>query len=266
MSTERARGIQSIEVGGTLLRALMAAGGHLPLKDLAQAAGMPAAKAHAYLVSFCRLGLIQQPLEGGPYGLGPLARELGLISLQQQDPVRLSSEQLEPLARQLGMTVGLAVWGNQGPTVLRVAHPPAPVHIHLRHGSVLSVPGSASGQMLAADRPWAEVAPFWPEADTGATQAQRQLEAVQARGWALSDESLAPGVAAVAVPVRNAAGRIELSLVALAPRSQWVGADGSPNDAALQVLQQAAQGCSAQLGYCAPNSISRSRVASSAGP
>jgi len=264
MNTPRARGIQSIEVGGTLLRALMAAGGHLPLKDLAQAAGMPAAKAHAYLVSFCRLGLIEQPLEGGPYGLGPLARELGLISLQQQDPVRLSSERLEPLALELGMTVGLAVWGNQGPTVLRVAHPPAPVHIHLRHGSVLSVPGSASGQMLAADRPWAEVAPFWPSPSEAT--ARQQLHTVQARGWALSDESLAPGVAAVAVPVLNAAGRIELSLVALAPRSQWVGEDGSPNTLALQILQRAAQGCSAQLGYSAPSSISRSRAASSAGP
>lgn len=266
MDTSRARGIQSIEVGGTLLRALMAAEGQLPLKALAQAAGMPAAKAHAYLVSFCRLGLIEQALEGGPYGLGPLARELGLISLQQQDPVRLSSEQLEPLAQQLGMTVGLTVWGNLGPTVLRVAHPPAPVHIHLRHGSVLSVSGSASGQMLAADRPWAEVAPFWHEPGAAARQAETLLRTVQARGWALSDESLAPGVAAVAVPVRNASGRTELSFVALAPRNQWVAADGRPNAASLQVLQQAAQQCSAQLGYSVPSSISRNKLAASAGP
>lgn len=263
MTPSRARGIQSIEVGGSLLRALMAAGGSLALKDLAQAAGMPAAKAHAYLVSFCRLGLIEQPIEGGPYALGPTARELGLISLQQHDPVRLTSEQLEPLAQQLGMTVGLAVWGNQGPTVLRVAHPSAPVHIHLRHGSVLSVADSASGRVLAADRPWSEVGRHW----RGQARAGRQiLEAVQQQGWALSDEALAPGVAAVAVPVRNASARVELALLALAPRQQWLAAPGRPQPQALEQLLRAAQACSALLGYRAPSCISRSKRASSAAP
>ncbi|MBH9577492.1 IclR family transcriptional regulator [Inhella proteolytica] len=262
MNPSRARGIQSIEVGGTLLRALMDAGGSLALKDLAQAAGMPPAKAHAYLVSFCRLGLIEQPVEGGPYALGPTARELGLISLQQHDPVRLTSEQLEPLAQQLGMTVGLAVWGNQGPTVLRVAHPPAPVHIHLRHGSVLSVADSASGRVLAAARAWDEVGRHW----RGQASAGRLiLETVQQQGWALSDEALAPGVAAVAVPVHNAAGRVELALVALAPRQQWLEAPGRPQGVALEQLLRTAQACSAQLGYT-PRRISRSSAVSSAGP
>ena len=53
------RGIQSIEVGGQLLRALAHAGRPLPLKDLAAAAGMAAARAHPYLVSFGKLGLIE---------------------------------------------------------------------------------------------------------------------------------------------------------------------------------------------------------------
>jgi len=263
MNPSRGRGIQSIEVGGSLLRALMDAGGSLALKDLAQAAGMPAAKAHAYLVSFCRLGLMEQAVEGGPYALGPTARELGLISLQQHDPVRLTSEQLEPLAARLGMTVGLAVWGNQGPTVLRVAHPPAPVHIHLRHGSVLSVADSASGRVLAADRPWDEVSRHW----RGQASAGRLiLEAVQAQGWALSEEALAPGVAAVAVPVRNASGRAELALVALAPRQQWLEAPGRPQAQALEQMLRTAQACSAQLGYSAPNCMSRSKRASSDAP
>jgi DNA-binding IclR family transcriptional regulator len=64
----------------------------MALKDLAQAAGMTPAKAHPYLVSFGKLGLITQDEAGsGRYGPGPLAMQLGLISLQQSDPVRLAA-------------------------------------------------------------------------------------------------------------------------------------------------------------------------------
>lgn len=51
-------GIQSVEVGHALLEALARARGPLMLRDLAAAAGMRAAKAHRYLVSFQRLGLV----------------------------------------------------------------------------------------------------------------------------------------------------------------------------------------------------------------
>ena len=68
------RGIQSIEVGGALLKALAHHGRALPLKDLAAEAGMVPAKAHPYLVSFGKLGLIEQDAASGRYGLGPLAR------------------------------------------------------------------------------------------------------------------------------------------------------------------------------------------------
>ena len=54
------RGIQSIEVGGQLLHALVHNARPMALKDLAREAGMVPAKAHPYLVSFARIGLIEQ--------------------------------------------------------------------------------------------------------------------------------------------------------------------------------------------------------------
>jgi DNA-binding IclR family transcriptional regulator len=56
---ERA-GIQSVEVGFALLDVLGQSAGPLMLRDLAAAAGMSAAKAHRYLVSFQRLALVVQ--------------------------------------------------------------------------------------------------------------------------------------------------------------------------------------------------------------
>ena len=82
MSKER-RGIQSIEVGGRLLRALAQSGEPMMLRDLARQAGMPPAKAHPYLVSFSRLGLIEQDQATGRYEFGALALELGLVSLRR---------------------------------------------------------------------------------------------------------------------------------------------------------------------------------------
>src|SRR5438309_3548337 len=102
------RGIQSVEVGGQLLLALVHSGRPMALKDLAREAGMTPAKAHPYLVSFGKLGLIEQTSASGHYGLGALAMQLGLISLQQFDPVRLATPRLAELARTLGHTVAIA--------------------------------------------------------------------------------------------------------------------------------------------------------------
>ena len=67
---------------------------------------MAPAKAHPYLVSFGKLGLIEQDAASGRYGLGPLALQLGLISLQQFDPVRLATPRIVELAQLIGHTVG----------------------------------------------------------------------------------------------------------------------------------------------------------------
>ena len=107
-----------------MLRALAHQGRPMALKDLAAAAGMAAAKAHPYLVSFGKVGLVEQDRASGRYGLGPLALQLGLMSLQQADPVRLATPVIEDLALQTGHTVAMAVWGSHGPTIRSVAAGP----------------------------------------------------------------------------------------------------------------------------------------------
>ncbi len=49
--------------------------------------------------------------------------------------------------------MAIAVWGNRGPTIVRVAEPPSPVHVSMRHGTVMSLTGTASGWLFAAHRP-----------------------------------------------------------------------------------------------------------------
>ena len=102
-------GIQSVETGGALLTALVASGAPMMLKDVAAAAGMPAAKAHRYLVSFIRVGLVEQDGTAGRYELGPLALQMGLAALGRLDAVRLSAPVLVSLATEFGVTAAAAV-------------------------------------------------------------------------------------------------------------------------------------------------------------
>ncbi len=265
------RGIQSIEVGGRLLLALAHHGQPLALKDLAAAADMTAGKAHPYLVSFIKLGLVERETEGGRYGLGPLALQMGLIGLQQYDPVRLATERIDELARATGHTVAIAVWGHRGPTLVRIAEAPSPVHVSMRHGTVMSIPDTASGRLFAAFGPAdavrealaneARLAAVGAGAGTRpargrtggrfglGTAFDREVERVRADGVAGISGVALPGLSALAVPVFDARGQLVLSLTAIGPSATFdAGVDG----AVARVLGPAARQLSTRLGWKPP--------------
>ena len=246
------RGIQSVEVGGQLLRALAHQGRPMALKDLAREAGMSAAKAHPYLVSFGKLGLVEQDPQSGRYGLGPLAMQLGLISLQQYDPVRLATPLIGELARTLGHTVGIAVWGNRGPTMVRIEDAPSAVHVNMRHGTVMSLRGTASGLLFCAYLPRKVVQPLLAaESPAGQRAAgfdaalQAQLGQVRQLGLAQAVDGSVPGISAMAVPVFDVSDRIVMSLTAIGPSAIFdVRTDGPT----ARVLRHSATELSRQLG------------------
>ncbi|MBT9491758.1 MAG: IclR family transcriptional regulator [Paucibacter sp.] len=253
------RGIQSIEVGGALLMALVHQGRPLALKDLAREAAMAPAKAHPYLVSFIKLGLVEQETVSGRYGLGPLALQLGLISLQQYEPVRLATPRIEELAAQLGHTVAIAVWGNRGPTIVRVAEAPSPVHISMRHGTVMSLKGTASGRLFAAHLSREEVlavlaaeAGALPGKTTPTIDAEltAAMAAARADGLASAHDGVVLGVSAMAAPVFDDRGRMVLSLTAIGPSGNF---DLSLHGALAGALKRAGADLSRQLGWREPS-------------
>jgi DNA-binding IclR family transcriptional regulator len=143
------RAVQSVEVGGRLLLALAAHPGAMTLKDRAAAADLPPSRAHPYLVSFGRLRLIEQD-GAGKYVLGPAALQVGLACLFQLDPIRAATPVAEELAASTGHAVALAVWGNFGPTIVRMIEARQPLHVAMRAGTVMSIFGTATGRAYAA--------------------------------------------------------------------------------------------------------------------
>ena len=82
-------GVQSLEIGLSVAHVLVNSQGPMMLKDIAQQAGMSPAKAHRYLVSLIRAGLVEQDPASSRYDLGPFALNIGLVALDRLDRVRL---------------------------------------------------------------------------------------------------------------------------------------------------------------------------------
>ena len=170
------------------------------------------------------------------------------INLQQYDPVRLATARLPELARSLGHMVAIAVWGNQGPTIVRTEEPPAPVHVSMRHGTVMSVRGTASGRLFAAFLPADRVRPALaadPAPARAAAAFEREVAQARRHGVAHAVDSALPGISALAAPVFDAAGQMVLSLTVIGPGAMLDTRADSP--AALALLQVAGD-LSAQLG------------------
>ncbi len=243
------RGIQSVEVGGQLLKVLARTGRRMALKDLARAADMTAAKAHPYLVSFGKLGLIEQDAVSGHYGLGPLAMQLGLISLQQVDPVRLAIAELPALAQRIGYTVSASVWGESGPVIIRVEEGPTAVYVAMRHGTTASVRHTATGKVFAAFGPRERVASaLAAEGFAGALDEPAfaaELAAVRTQQISAVTDQLLPGISALATPVFDGFGQLVLCLAAIGPSATLQTGSTS---AAAQHLRYAARSLSQRLG------------------
>jgi DNA-binding IclR family transcriptional regulator len=237
------RGIQSIEIGSGLLLELGKQVRPVALKDLAKAAGMTAGKAHPYMVSFLKVGFVTQT-EAGLYELGPLALQLGLARLQRLDPVKEASQLIEDLARETGQSVALAVWGNLGPTIVRLEEPVEPLHVNLRTGTVMSLGHTATGRLFAAYMPRKVVEPLLSDDLARFGYASGQVEPltlaalelalaeIRKHGLSRTRGRPIPGIDALCGPVFDSAGHIVLGILVMGPSatfdSNWDGAVAKP--------------------------------------
>ena len=238
---ERA-GIQSVEVGFALLDVLAQAPGPLMLRDLASAAGMSAAKAHRYLVSFQRLNLVVQDANTR-YELGPATLRLGLATLSRLDAVKLARERLPTLMDQTGHTLALAVWGNRGPTLVHWQEAPMAMPVSLRLGDVMPLLSSATGRCFAAfmghggaadkAQPMIEaelaLARKLGRSDLPSTAAQVKAMNTETRAQGLGRvvNVLLPGISGFCAPVFDADGHLALGVVSLGSTAtldtDWAG-------------------------------------------
>jgi len=243
-------GVQSVEIAGRLLKTLAQLGGPQTLKDFSAAAGLSPAKAHRYLVSLIREGLIEQSSIDGRYDFGGAAREIGRAAINRLDIMRIGAPLLVGLRNVLQQTVFLGVWGNEGPTVLYWLDVPRPVSVIIRPGSILPLLTSALGLVCAAYLPpdltkrriAKEIAEHKRSgldfAVKSETEAARKLADVRARGFSLVRGDLIRGIDAMAVPVLDFKKDLVAVLAAVGPSKSI---DVSSNGKSIRELKLAAK-------------------------
>jgi flavin reductase (DIM6/NTAB) family NADH-FMN oxidoreductase RutF len=180
--------------------------------------------------------------------------------LAHNEAVRLGCAALPELASRLRATMGLGVWGNRGPTIVRWEHAPGGALPELRTGIVVSPLTSASGLLFGAHLPEEMADPVLSEA-LAALQAQggdvcpareayrQRIDEVRAAGCAMSRPGSLPHMMGIAAPVFDRTGRMVLALCCVA--------DGEPARRIQDVVTQLKEGAavlSNRLGF-APTEV-----------
>ena len=253
---EGKHGVQSLEVGMSILRAMALGKRSMMLKDIAQAANMPPSKAHRYLVSLIRSGLVEQDKLTSRYDLGPFALNLGLVALDRVDRIRLGLSAITDLRDRTNETTSLAVWSEAGPVVVRWERPRRMVTVNVVTGTHLGLLRSAAGQVFAAWLPERQTeALLCREIESGRApagietleQARALLAGVREQGIAVirAKDYFARGVEAAAVPVFNFKNEITMAIAVVGVEGSM---DLSPGGTTLGLLRGAGIGLSGRLG------------------
>jgi len=198
-----------------------------------------------------------------PHDLGAFSLDLGLTSTAQVDAVRIARPVVEELGRHLDATVGLAVWGNHGPTMIQWEEGSQPLAVTLRTGLVLPLLTSATGLVFAAYLPPPLTEGFIQAELTAAAQkktaegpktreqAEAMLQDVRSRGIARAIATIVPtvneqGINAFSAPILDSKGGPVFALTIMGHSDCF---DGSWHNPGLVHLQDVAKKLSKRLGH-----------------
>lgn len=227
---KKQRGVQSLETGGAILRALMSCGGEAKLSDLAEVVAISAPQIHPYLVSLRAIGMVEQTPQG-LYQIGPMALDLGLVRLQRLDAYQLALDHLPEVTTRLGMMAVLSVWGDHGPTIIYLKEGRVSLHAMMRLGNTFAMNSTATGRLFSA----------FDDSDAVQSFAKSEAEAhhkhltqlgmtpewladraaqIRAQGFELTEGIPIPGINAVTAPIFDHLGQIKLALTVVGAHHQ----------------------------------------------
>lgn len=206
-----------------------------PASAIATALGLPRSTVYQLLAVLGERGFVVHLPEERRYGLGIAAFELSSGFSRQEPLSHLGRPLIAQLVDRLGESAHLVVM--HGRDVIYLVEERAPRRPSLVTSVGVRLPShlTASGRALLAALPAAQVRALYPNAAAfstrlGAgprtsTELRRLLERVREDGFALEDGEITPGMASVAVAVRDHAGWPAAGIAVTFPRDTIPEAD-----------------------------------------
>ncbi|MFI8554339.1 IclR family transcriptional regulator [Psychrobacter sp. NPDC077938] len=213
ITSKNQNGVQSLEIGLSILDVLIDRHEPMMLKDIAEAMQMHPAKSHRYLVSLIRKNYARK-LDDGRYGLGDRVNalaSLGHTGLNQNNLLARLTQVANEIKDTLNCGVQIAKWFSEGPIIIQSVEPDSPISIITRIGSRMPLTTSATGQLFASYQPDAVIQPLvtaeWHTSNTAADMAEKwqhftQLQAkIRTQGYATVTGDMLMGINAITIPV-----------------------------------------------------------------
>jgi IclR family transcriptional regulator, pca regulon regulatory protein len=211
--------VEALARGLDVLACFSAGHRRMTLSEVAAAADLARPTARRLLLTLEELGFVRST--GTGFELTPKVLSLGMAYVGALGLWEIARPHMAALVAQTGESSSMAQL--DGSDIVYVARVSVPKLITLRveigtrfpaqqtsQGKVLLA--ALSPDQLAATLAEPSRAGLPPVANGSAEQLRAELTDVRARGWALADEELAPGVRSVAVPVRDRDGAVRAAM------------------------------------------------------
>src|SRR3954469_19693945 len=211
--------VESLARGLDVLSCFDADHRSMTLSEVAAAARLARPTARRLLLTLEELGFVRG--EQGGFVLTPKVLTLGMAYVGALGLWEIARPHLEGLVRRTGESSSMAQL--DGSDIVAVARIAVPKLIALRFEIGTGFPAlqTSQGKVLLAALPPEDLATTLRKPSRSGLpayigvsdeQLRQELSRVRARGWALADEELAPGVRSVAVPVRDGAGTVHAAM------------------------------------------------------
>jgi IclR family pca regulon transcriptional regulator len=207
--------VEALARGLDVVKAFRAGRPTLTLSEVAAQTGLARPTARRFLLTLQHLGYVRADAAG--FSLTPRVLELGTSYVESLGLWDVARPRMQALVAQTGESTSVAqLDGSDIVYVARVAVPKI-VTLSVTIGTRFPALQTSLGKVLLAaladdevDAVLAEpsrsgITPAW---DPTREQRTAALREVRARGWALADEELAPGIRSVAAPLRDGSGSV----------------------------------------------------------